>query len=158
MRWRFSSFSCSRYPPLPLFVGFERSCSEMASMVGRAGGFRILLLRQPFAHCRRLLASVPRSSSLQPPDIPALADAARISLSQKEMEDFAPKIRQVIDWFGQLQDIDLECVQPSVRADFELDSVAREDSPQTFENSETNWPSPPSICLTALLFQGGDFG
>ncbi|KAK8953542.1 hypothetical protein KSP40_PGU007405 [Platanthera guangdongensis] len=85
MRWRFFLFSCSRYPPLLLFVGFERTYSEMASMVGRAGGFRILGLRQPFPHCRRLLASVPRSSSLQPPDIPALADAARISLSQKEV-------------------------------------------------------------------------
>ncbi|XP_058107351.1 glutamyl-tRNA(Gln) amidotransferase subunit C, chloroplastic/mitochondrial isoform X3 [Magnolia sinica] len=54
--------------------------------------------------------------SLEPPDVPRLADTARISLTPKEVEDFAPKIQQMIDWFGQLQAVDLESVEPALRA------------------------------------------
>nr|TKV92248.1 hypothetical protein SEVIR_9G152266v2 [Setaria viridis] len=35
---------------------------------------------------------------LEPPDLPRLAKAARISLSPQEAEEFEPKIRQVVDW------------------------------------------------------------
>ena len=38
-------------------------------------------------------------SSLEPPDVPRLAETARISLTPTEVEEFAPKIRQVIDWY-----------------------------------------------------------
>ncbi|KDO79942.1 hypothetical protein CISIN_1g031606mg [Citrus sinensis] len=55
-------------------------------------------------------------SSLEPPDVPRLAQTARISLTPHEVEEFAPKIRQVIDWFGQLQDVDLDSVDPALRA------------------------------------------
>ncbi|KAL0926392.1 hypothetical protein M5K25_002617 [Dendrobium thyrsiflorum] len=91
----------------------------MVSVVGRAGAaaLRSFETQKPDFLRRRLFASAPRCSSLQPPDVPLLADAARISLSAKEVEDFAPKIRQVIDWFGQLQAVDLESVQPSFRAE-----------------------------------------
>ncbi|XP_021277725.1 glutamyl-tRNA(Gln) amidotransferase subunit C, chloroplastic/mitochondrial [Herrania umbratica] len=74
-------------------------------------------------------------SSLQPPDVPRLAETARISLAPNEVEEFAPKIRQVIDWFGQLQAVDLDSVEPAIRADTEGDNL-REDVPETFENKE----------------------
>ncbi|KAK8654818.1 hypothetical protein V6N13_107416 [Hibiscus sabdariffa] len=74
-------------------------------------------------------------SSLQPPDLPRLAETARISLAPNEVEEFAPKIRQVIDWFGQLQAVDLDNVEPALRADTEGDNL-REDVPETFENTE----------------------
>ncbi|XVE97627.1 hypothetical protein REPUB_Repub03eG0035100 [Reevesia pubescens] len=38
------------------------------------------------------------NTSLEPPDLPRLAETARISLAPNEVEEFAPKIRQVIDW------------------------------------------------------------
>ncbi|MCL7029818.1 hypothetical protein MKW94_014207, partial [Papaver nudicaule] len=38
-----------------------------------------------------------QSSVLPPPDVSRLAQTARISLTPNEVEEFAPKIRQVID-------------------------------------------------------------
>ncbi|KAE8712505.1 Glutamyl-tRNA(Gln) amidotransferase subunit C [Hibiscus syriacus] len=82
-------------------------------------------------------------SSLQPPDLPRLAETARISLAPNEVEEFAPKIRQVIDWFGQLQAVDLGNVEPALRADTEGDNL-REDVPETFDNEEALIASVPS--------------
>lgn len=75
------------------------------------------------------------SASLQPPDVPRLAQTAQISLSPREVQEFAPQIRRVIDWFGQLQAVDLESVEPAIRADTEGD-ILRDDVPETFENRE----------------------
>ncbi|KAI4346376.1 hypothetical protein L6164_007275 [Bauhinia variegata] len=74
-------------------------------------------------------------SSLQPPDVPRLAETARISLTSTEIEDFAPKIKQVIDWFGQLQGVDLQSIEPFIRADAEANN-SRDDVPETFENRD----------------------
>ncbi|CAN6298409.1 unnamed protein product [Urochloa humidicola] len=75
------------------------------------------------------------SGSLEPPDLPRLANAARISLSPQEAEEFEPKIRQVVDWFGQLQAVDLESIEPSLRAGTAAGSSLREDKPEAFVNS-----------------------
>ncbi|KAG6644039.1 hypothetical protein I3843_08G027700 [Carya illinoinensis] len=83
-------------------------------------------------------------SSLEPPDVPRLADTARISLTQNEVEEFAPKIRQVIDWFGQLQDVDLHSIEPAIRADTEGSNL-RDDVPETFENREAMIAAVPSF-------------
>ncbi|KAK6927318.1 hypothetical protein RJ641_005909 [Dillenia turbinata] len=54
---------------------------------------------------------------LPPPDVARLAETARISLAPNEVEEFEPKIRQVIEWLGQLQSVDLESVvEPAIRA------------------------------------------
>ncbi|CBI20601.3 hypothetical protein PVL29_003913 [Vitis rotundifolia] len=82
-------------------------------------------------------------SALLPPDLPRLAETARISLTPHEVEEFAPKIRQVIDWFGQLQAVDLQSIEPSIRADTEGDNL-RDDSPETFENREAIIAAIPS--------------
>ncbi|KAI3468163.1 hypothetical protein Pfo_024826 [Paulownia fortunei] len=62
-------------------------------------------------------------SSLEPPDVPRLAETARISLTPQQFEEFAPKIRQVVDWFGQLQAVDLQSIEPAIRADTEGDNL-----------------------------------
>ncbi|KAL5663398.1 hypothetical protein ACJX0J_023506, partial [Zea mays] len=49
-------------------------------------------------------------------------------------EDFEPKIRQVVDWFGQLQAVDLESIEPSLRAGTTADISLRKDKPETFDN------------------------
>ncbi|PWA51614.1 glutamyl-tRNA(Gln) amidotransferase subunit C, chloroplastic/mitochondrial [Artemisia annua] len=82
-------------------------------------------------------------SSLERPNVAHLAQTARISLSPQEAEEFAPKIQQVVDWFGQLQDVDLQSIEPSIRADTEAGSV-REDSPVTFDNREAIIAAIPS--------------
>ncbi|KAK3213036.1 hypothetical protein Dsin_017742 [Dipteronia sinensis] len=90
-------------------------------------------------HC----STTTTTSSLEPPDLPRLAETARISLTPREVEEFAPKIRQVIDWFGQLQAVDLSNIDPSIRADTETDNL-REDMPETFENREAIIAAVPS--------------
>ncbi|KAL8137978.1 hypothetical protein V2J09_003979 [Rumex salicifolius] len=67
------------------------------------------------------------------PDLPNLAKTARISLTPQQADEFAPKIQQVVDWFGQLQAIDLGSIEPSIRADTQGYN-SREDLPQVFEN------------------------
>ncbi|KAL1833158.1 hypothetical protein DCAR_0103223 [Daucus carota subsp. sativus] len=74
-------------------------------------------------------------SSLDPPDLTRLAQTARISLTPAEVEEFSPKIQQVVDWFGQLQNVDLQSIEPAIRADTE-ESNWRDDLPETFENRE----------------------
>ncbi|GMH07301.1 hypothetical protein Nepgr_009141 [Nepenthes gracilis] len=74
-------------------------------------------------------------SSLEPPDVARLAETARISLTPQEVEKFGPKIQQVVEWFGQLQAVDLESVKPAIRAETEGDNL-REDLPETFGNRE----------------------
>ncbi|XP_022750130.1 glutamyl-tRNA(Gln) amidotransferase subunit C, chloroplastic/mitochondrial-like [Durio zibethinus] len=87
--------------------------------------------------------SIKTRSSLQPPDVLRLAETARISLAPNEVEESAPKIRQVIEWFGQLQSVDLDSVEPAIRADTEGDNL-REDVPEAFENKEALLASVPS--------------
>ncbi|GJY47000.1 glutamyl-tRNA(Gln) amidotransferase subunit C, chloroplastic/mitochondrial [Tanacetum coccineum] len=82
-------------------------------------------------------------SSLERPNVARLAETARISLTPQEAEEFAPKIQQVVDWFGQLQDVDLQSIEPSIRADTEAGSF-REDSPVTFDNREAIIAAIPS--------------
>ncbi|RAL52044.1 unnamed protein product [Cuscuta campestris] len=79
--------------------------------------------------------STPASRALPPPDVPRLAETARISLTPSEAEEFAPKIQQVIEWFGQLQAVDLQSIEPAIRADTEGDNL-RDDTPECFENRE----------------------
>ncbi|KAL0407734.1 UNVERIFIED_CONTAM: Glutamyl-tRNA(Gln) amidotransferase subunit C, chloroplastic/mitochondrial [Sesamum radiatum] len=57
-----------------------------------------------------------QKSSLDPPDVSRLAETARISLTPQEVDEFEPKIRQVVDWFAQLQAVDLDSVEPAIRA------------------------------------------
>ncbi|KAI3758036.1 hypothetical protein L6452_05583 [Arctium lappa] len=82
-------------------------------------------------------------SSLERPNVPRLAETARISLTAQEAEEFAPKIQQVVDWFGQLQDVDLQSIEPAIRADTEAGSF-REDSPETFDKREAMIAAVPS--------------
>lgn len=84
------------------------------------------------------------AGELEPPDLTRLANAARISLSPQEAEDFEPKIRQVVDWFGQLQAVDLESIEPSLRAGTTADISLREDRPETFDNRDAIKEAIPS--------------
>ncbi|XP_052211354.1 glutamyl-tRNA(Gln) amidotransferase subunit C, chloroplastic/mitochondrial [Diospyros lotus] len=92
---------------------------------------------------KRSVRSYSARSGLPPPDLPRLAEIARISLTPEEIEEFAPKIQQVVDWFGQLQAVDLESIQPAIRADTESENL-RGDVPETFENREAMVASIPS--------------
>ncbi|XP_028796697.1 glutamyl-tRNA(Gln) amidotransferase subunit C, chloroplastic/mitochondrial-like isoform X2 [Neltuma alba] len=100
----------------------------------------------------RSCSSTKIQSSLPPPDVTRLAETARIALASNEVEEFAPKIQQVIDWFGQLQGVDLESIEPSIRADTENNNV-RDDVPETFDDRGTMVASIPSYEEPYIKFQ-----
>lgn len=81
-------------------------------------------------------------SSLEPPNVSHLAKTAHISLTPTEVEEFGPKIQQVIGWFGQLQGVDLQSVEPSIRADTE--NNLRDNTPETFDQRDTILASIPN--------------
>ncbi|GFP98638.1 glutamyl-tRNA(Gln) amidotransferase subunit c chloroplastic/mitochondrial [Phtheirospermum japonicum] len=83
-------------------------------------------------------------SSLEPPNVARLAETARISLTPQQVEEFGPKIRQVVDWFGQLQAIDLQSVEPALRADTEGDNL-RSDEPDIFDNRDAIIAAVPTF-------------
>ena len=103
--------------------------------------------RQTFTQKEKMLRVGVRKycvhSSLERPNVARLAETARISLTPQEAEEFAPKIQKVVDWFGQLQDVDLQSIEPAIRPDTEAGSF-REDSPETFDNREAIIAAIPS--------------
>ncbi|KAG9454801.1 hypothetical protein H6P81_007705 [Aristolochia fimbriata] len=104
-----------------------------------------LLAMRRASSCRSKVRHFSVRSALEPPDVSRLAETARITLTPQEIEDFAPKIRQVIDWFGQLQAVDLESIEPALRADTEVGENLRKDSPEPFENREAILSAVPSF-------------
>jgi aspartyl-tRNA(Asn)/glutamyl-tRNA(Gln) amidotransferase subunit C len=44
-----------------------------------------------------------------------------------QVADWAPKIESIVEWFGQLEKVDVEGVPPAVRADLEGENTLRED-------------------------------
>ncbi|KAL7112201.1 hypothetical protein ACP275_05G137100 [Erythranthe tilingii] len=84
------------------------------------------------------------NSCLQPPDVSRLAQTARISLTPQQVEEFAPKIRQVVDWFGQLQAVDLQSIEPAIRADTEGENL-RIDVPEVFDNRDAIIAAVPTF-------------
>lgn len=76
------------------------------------------------------------SSEIEPPNVQKLAQLAQVGVSEQEAAEWAPKIAGIVEWFGQLQQVDLEGVPPAVRADIGDANLLRPDQPRTFENRE----------------------
>ncbi|EFN52154.1 hypothetical protein CHLNCDRAFT_15467, partial [Chlorella variabilis] len=62
-----------------------------------------------------------------PPDVRELARMAHISVTDEEVADWGPKLESIVEWFGQLQGVDVEGVPPALRADVEAQSTLRAD-------------------------------
>ncbi|PSC73462.1 glutamyl-tRNA(Gln) amidotransferase subunit chloroplastic mitochondrial [Micractinium conductrix] len=62
-----------------------------------------------------------------PPDVRELARMAHISVTDQEVADWGRKIEGIVEWFGQLQEVDVEGVPPALRADVEGASTLRPD-------------------------------
>ncbi|OAY54216.1 glutamyl-tRNA(Gln) amidotransferase subunit C, chloroplastic/mitochondrial [Manihot esculenta] len=120
-------------PARPLSSFNNRKLSSASELLSRYNCYRT----------RRCFTKATYGSSLEPPNLPRLAETARISLTPDEVEEFAPKIRQVIDWFGQLQAVDLSSVDPAIRADTEGENL-RDDIPQPYEKREAAVAAIPS--------------
>ncbi len=50
-----------------------------------------------------------------------------------QVKDWAPKIEGIVEWFGQLQEVDVEGVPPALRAEVETENFLREDLPRQYE-------------------------
>lgn len=50
----------------------------------------------------------------------------------------------MVDWFGQLQSVDLESIEPSLRADTAAGSSLREDKAEPFANRDAIIEALPS--------------
>eukprot|EP00897_Mesotaenium_endlicherianum_P000475 jgi/Mesen1/10428/ME000082S09930 len=71
---------------------------------------------------------------IEPPDVADLCERARLSVSPEEMEDFKVSLGRIVDWFGQLQEIDVEGVPPAIRVgELEEGNTVRPDVAVTFE-------------------------
>ncbi|KAL3678656.1 hypothetical protein R1sor_021612 [Riccia sorocarpa] len=108
-----------------------------------------LLPRLPRTIAAARTSSICRCSSssarqVEPPNLVELCDKARISLSPKEIEEFSPQISKVVDWFSQLQDVDVENIEPAIRVGAaEGTNNLRADIPVTFQDREAMLASIP---------------
>ncbi|KAL4856508.1 Glutamyl-tRNA(Gln) amidotransferase subunit C [Chlorella vulgaris] len=53
---------------------------------------------------------------LAPPDVRELARMAHIGLTDEEVAEWGPQIARVVEWFGQLNEIDVDGIPPAVRS------------------------------------------
>ena len=74
--------------------------------------------------------------NIEPPNVEKLAQLAQIGVSEQEAADWAPKIAGIVEWFGQLQQADLEGIPPALRADVDDTTSLRPDIPTPFKNRE----------------------
>jgi Asp-tRNA(Asn)/Glu-tRNA(Gln) amidotransferase C subunit len=138
----------------------------MASSAIRAAAFRTAALVQQTRGptCRRQLhaavcaAAEPSAAAastggggggaaVQPPDVRKLAKMAQLEVTDAEVAEWGPKIERIVEWFGQLQQIDLEGVPPALRADVDDGDFLRDDVEVEFANRCA--PPPPRCCLIA---------
>ncbi|GAQ80884.1 aspartyl-tRNA(Asn)/glutamyl-tRNA (Gln) amidotransferase subunit C [Klebsormidium nitens] len=94
---------------------------------------------------RKVSCSAGESRRVDPPDVADLAVRARLEVSSEEIEDWTPKIGKIIDWFGQLQEIDVEGVPPALRAGGDrTGNTVQKDEPRAFGNRDALWDAVPS--------------
>mmetsp|Transcript_23237 Transcript_23237/g.64514 ORF Transcript_23237/g.64514 Transcript_23237/m.64514 type:complete len:148 (+) Transcript_23237:70-513(+) len=86
--------------------------------------------RSSSRRCGKALAA-----TVDPPDLKKVAQMAHIGISEQEIEEWTPQIASIVDWFGQLSEVDLSEVQPALRGIAGEGSV-REDVPVEFEARE----------------------
>ena len=55
-----------------------------------------------------------------------VAQVARLKLTEKEMEKFLPQLKEALEFFSQLQDVNTDGVKPSFQP-VEIKNVLRED-------------------------------
>ncbi|KAI5084282.1 hypothetical protein GOP47_0000451 [Adiantum capillus-veneris] len=91
----------------------------------------------------RCCSSSSSSFKFEPSDVLQLAQKACITLTPQEVEDFQPKLQQLVGWFGQLQEVDLDSVLPAVRADNLSQRPLREDVPTPFEERDAIFAAVP---------------
>lgn len=88
---------------------------------------RLAAFAQPAARQQCRSSSGGGGNGVAPPDVRELARLAHISVTDQEVADWGPKIEGIVEWFGQLQGVDVEGVPPALRADVEAAPALRPD-------------------------------
>lgn len=85
---------------------------------------------QVFMSRSNIARSVRCMSQLPPPDLPKLAEMARIGATSDELKEWKPQVEEIIAWFDQLQAVDLDDVSPQLRAiqNTEVSKLRRDES------------------------------
>ena len=81
----------------------------------------------------RSVACASGGDGIAPPDVQRLAQLAQIGVTAEEAAAWGPKIEGIVEWFGQLQEVDLEGVPPALRANLEDGNALRADESREFE-------------------------
>lgn len=82
---------------------------------------------QPAARLQCRSSGGRSGGGVAPPDVRELARLAHISVTDQEVAEWGPKIEGIVEWFGQLQGVDVEGVPPALRADLEAAPALRPD-------------------------------
>jgi len=69
-------------------------------------------------------------------DIDYVAGLARIEISEKERELFAPQLVSILEYFEKLDEVDVSGVEPMAHA-FQVENVLRKDEPVDGFDPET---------------------
>ncbi|CAM6084395.1 unnamed protein product [Calypogeia fissa] len=126
-----------------------RSSPSVAASVLSLGKRVCLSSSHRLIACKSTAAGGSSSSAgagrqVEPPNLTQLCEKARLHLTPEEIADFTPKIASVVDWFSQLQDVDVENVAPAIRVgEVEGESTLRADVPSIFEEQEAMLAAAP---------------
>ncbi|GLC43992.1 hypothetical protein PLESTB_000217600 [Pleodorina starrii] len=114
-------------------ASMNRACTMLNRTVlrGRVPFSGARLPTQTKALITTSAASGGAASTTAKPNISDLAKMAQVSISEQEAADWAPKINSVLDWFGQLQSVDVKGVVPAIHAYSEGNRL-RPDEPQPY--------------------------
>ncbi len=77
-----------------------------------------------------------------------IAHLARLEITPKEEEEFAPQLNSILEYFEQLSELDTEDVPPTTRA-IEVSNITRRDSSDVYSDRESLLKEAPE--------QEGDF-
>lgn len=80
--------------------------------------------------------------SLSKEEVKKVANLARLQITEKEEEEFAPQLNAILDYFEQLKELDTDNVQPTTRA-IKVSNVTRTDTQVTYEDRESLLNSAP---------------
>ncbi|MGI0483745.1 Asp-tRNA(Asn)/Glu-tRNA(Gln) amidotransferase subunit GatC [Geminocystis sp. CENA526] len=80
--------------------------------------------------------------SLSKEEVKKVANLARLQITEKEEEEFAPQLNAILDYFEQLKELDTDNVAPTTRA-IEVSNITRTDTKKTYEDRESLLNSAP---------------
>ena len=111
--------------PSCLVIRSARAASQTAKILSRSNSRQISCSSTPSS-----------SGGIEPPNVPRLAQMARVGVTEEEAAEWGPKMAIIVEWFGQLQEVDVEGVPPALRATVGDANLLRSDQQHEFENRQ----------------------